>query len=90
MSRVLNLVFFLVFASVATLGGIFVYRNYQELEFMREREAIAAGKLDALRQETQRRVEVLSKLEQDPEYVERIIRSKLNYAKKDEIIFRFE
>ena len=32
----------------------------------------------------------LERLKHDPEYVEKVIRQKLNYAKANEVVFKFE
>ncbi len=88
--RVWNLVFTSVVLAVGSFGGSYLYRNYQELEVMRQREQAAMGDLEELQSKISERTEILRKLEGDPEYVERVIRAKFNYAKKDEVIFRFE
>lgn len=88
--RVLSFSFALALLAVGALGATYLYRNYQELEYMRQKEQIAAVKLAELKAESAARRETLEKLANDARHIERTIRSKLNYGKADETIFRFE
>ena len=88
--RVLNFSFAIVLLAVSALGATYLYRNYQELEFMRQKEQLAAARLAELKAESSTRAQTLDKLQNDARHIERSIRSKLNYGKADETIFRFE
>ncbi len=90
MRRIWNLVFALVVLSAGSFGASYLYRNYQELEVIRAKELAASRELQELRSKTKKRLDTIRKLEEDPEYIERVIRAKLKYARKDEVIFRFE
>lgn len=89
-SRVFNLIFAIGFVAVASAGGISLFQNYQKLQAKRGSFEAAQARLDKLERDIQHKSEALSKLDSDPEYVERVIRQKLNYAKENEVVFRFE
>jgi len=89
-SRVFNLFFVIGFIAVASVGGVSLFQNYQKLQAKQGSYEAAQARLDQLETSVQQKRETLSKLDSDPEYVERVIRQKLNYAKKNEVIFRFE
>ncbi|MCH6257759.1 septum formation initiator family protein [Puniceicoccaceae bacterium K14] len=88
--RIVHYLSVLAFAGIAVYSAASLYENYQELREMEDQEAIAEMKLNELKAESKRRQIVLQKLEDDPEYIERSIRTKLGYAEKDEVVFRFE
>lgn len=90
MSRAVNLIFALAFVLLAVGASVYLYRDYQHLDKQRSEEAELARKLELLEQENQRRERSIVKMEKDSEYVEKVIRDKLNYAKEDEVVFRFE
>jgi len=89
-SRVFNLFFAVGFVVVASVGGISLFQNYQKMEAKRASYEAAQAYLETLELSVLQKREALAKLDSDPEYVERVIRQKLNYAKPDEVIFRFE
>jgi len=89
-SRVFNLFFVLGFAAVAAVGGASLLQNFQKLQAKRGAYEASRARLEALEERIHSKQVALEKLDSDPEYIERVIRQKLNYAKEDEVIFRFE
>ena len=89
-TRILNAVFLLVFLVIAGFSGSFALERYRKLEVMRNSEANAAARLAEMQVATSSKRESLARLNNDPEYVERIIRQKLNFAKAGETVFKFE
>ena len=71
-------------------SGFYFYDARQELNRLRAIEAASRSNLE----ETQARLadeeRTLDRLRNDPHFVEKVIRSKLGYARPDEVIFRFE
>jgi cell division protein FtsB len=60
------------------------------LDNLRSENTVLSKRHDALEDESSKREAQLKSLQGDPEYVESVIRTKLNYAKDGELIFRFE
>lgn len=89
-ARVVNFLFAFLFAAVAVFAGVFLYRDYQHLDYSRKEKALLEQRLAGLQAEANTRSERIAKLNGDPEYIEKVIREKLNYAKPDEVVFRFE
>lgn len=89
-SRVFNLIFAIALVAVASVGGVSLFQNYQKLQAKRGFHEAAQDRLGKLESDIRIKSEALSKLDSEPEYVERVIRQKLNYAKKNEVVFRFE
>ena len=89
-ARLLNLLFLLCLLVVGSFAGTFAYQRYEKLMAARNTEAEAAKQLEALEEKTKERRTSLARLQHDPEYVEKKIRQKLNYAKENEVVFKFE
>ncbi len=89
-TRLLNIFFLLAFLLVGAFAGSYAYQRYEKLEAARSEEALASERLALLQKKTESRRTSLDRLNRDPEYVERIIRQKLNYAKEGEVVFKFE
>ena len=70
--------------------GLVQLERYRKLEVMKNSEAKSAARLMEMQIATSSKRESLARLNHDPEYVERIIRQKLNYAKTGETVFKFE
>lgn len=89
-SRFTNLLFAILFLGLAAFAAVFLYRDYQHLDNLRAENKVLANRHDALVEESAKRDEQVERLQGDPEYIESVIRTKLNYAKDDEVVFRFE
>ena len=63
---------------------------HDEYSQLRQVEAANRRKLAEAKQRLKEQERVLERLRSDPQYVDRVIRKKLGYAKPDEYIYRFE
>ena len=61
-------------------------RQYQNFK---ERENRIEAKLIQARKEFAQKEAYLSRLLDDPEFLERVVRERLGYARPDELLFRF-
>jgi cell division protein FtsB len=73
---------------VISLGGL-VVKNYREFQHFKERESRIEAKLIQARKEFAQKEVYLSRLINDPEFLERVVRERLGYARPDELVFRF-
>lgn len=88
--RVFNILFVLAYVALGVFGLSYLYRENDALRVLEAKEAVAQERLDTFRSEVAQKREDLSRLKDDPEYIEQVIRTKLNYAKENELIYRFE
>ncbi len=88
--RFTNLFFAVLFVGAGVFAAAFLYRDYQHLDNLRAENTVLAKRQEALAKESEKREAQLEDLQGDPEYIESVIRTKLNYAKEGELIFRFE
>ncbi len=89
-TRLLNLFFLIAFLLAGGFAGSDAFKRYQTLEATRGAEAEALAQLAELEAKTGSKRKSLSQMKQDPGYVERMIRQKLNYARPEEIVFKFD
>jgi len=83
---------FVVFAGIVAVGVavfLFVPAFHRRHEMQQELQRLDSEIIRQETQEKQQRQEIES-LKTDPSYVERTARNKLNLAKANEVIFRFE
>jgi len=88
--RLLIALFSILFAGLTAWVVLFFIDTREEYERQRAMEIENRRRLDEAEQQLQRQETILRRLRTDPAYVEKVIRSKLGYAKPDEWIFRFE
>ncbi|MEM9158951.1 MAG: septum formation initiator family protein [Verrucomicrobiota bacterium] len=88
--RVFNILFALAYLALFAFAFTYLYQENDELRVLKERQSQAQEQLDTYREEVATKRDELSRLSNDPEYIEQTIRTKLNYAKDDELVFRFE
>ncbi len=86
------LVIFLVFVfvGVATMLGTVFLQTYREYQTFKQRDNEVTAKLEATRIDLERKEEYLRLVLTDSHFLERVVRSKLGYARPDETIFYFE
>ena len=63
---------------------------HQELTAQRSQEAANRRRLDEAQARLEEQRKYLDRLQHDPDYVAKVIRQQLRYAKPSELIFRFE
>jgi len=69
--------------------GSLLLRTHREYENFRARESRIEQKLIQARKEFDQKEAYLTRLLEDPEFLERIARERLGYARPDELLFRF-
>lgn len=80
----------MVFILASGLVISHVDKRHDKLKATRSAESAAAAQLAKLEAKIEAKKLSLARLNHDPEYVEKVIRQKLNYAKDEEIVFKFE
>lgn len=88
--RFTNLLFTFLFIGAGLFAASFLYRDYQHLDNLRSENIVLSKRHDALVEESTKREQQLEDLQGNSEYIESVIRTKLNFAKEGELIFRFE
>lgn len=69
--------------------GSLVLKTHREYKNFKERENRIEAKLIQARKEFAQKEAYLSRLLDDPEFLERVVRERLGYARPDELLFRF-
>lgn len=82
------------------LGGVLVLviilmstallQTYRQFETMKLRESELVKELETRQNELEHRQEYLRLVVEDPEFIERVVRDKLGFARQGETIFRFD
>ncbi|MFA5058796.1 MAG: septum formation initiator family protein [Opitutaceae bacterium] len=88
--RLIAWIYAVLFIGIGTLSGVFFFRTYQEYAQYQRLEAESRQKLVQAEQKLKDQERVLERLRSDPDYVAKVIRQQLRYAKPSELIFRFE
>lgn len=88
--RLILWIYVVLFVGVGLISGVFFFRTYQEYAQLQRLEAESRQRLAQAEQRLNEQERVLERLRTDPDYVARIIRQQLRYAKPSELIFRFE
>lgn len=73
---------------VIFFGGL-VLKTHREYQNFKARENRIEAKLIQVRKEFARKEAYMSQLIDDPEFLERVVRERLGYARPDELLFRF-
>ena len=89
-TRLLNILFIFGLLAVGCFAGSDAFRRYEKLNAARGAGAEAVENVEVVNSKTDTRKTALERLKHDPEYVEKVIRQKLNYAKANEVVFKFE
>ena len=75
-------------ALVIFLGGL-VLKTHREYQNFKARENRIEAKLIQARKEFVQKEAYMARLIDDPEFLERVVRERLGYARPDELLFRF-
>lgn len=73
---------------IVFFGGLLL-KTHREFENFKERQNRIETKLIQARKEFQQKEIYLSRLLEDPEFLERVVRERLGYSRPDELLFRF-
>lgn len=79
-----------LFVGIAVTSGVFFWQARAEFEQLKLREARSQRRLAEAEARLKEQERIIERLRTDHEYVEKVIRRRLGYAKPDEFIFRFE
>jgi cell division protein FtsB len=83
-----------VLAILLVLGGVYagktIHETQLEVDHFRNDEEKVKGQLDDLKVKLDKNQEFLQRLETDPSFLEYVARERLNYAKPDEFVYRFD
>ena len=74
---------------LAVLFAVVGHQNFKEYGQFREKEIQLGERIAAEKAEYERQRKYYRKLTNDPLFLEAVIRERLGYARKGEIIFRF-
>jgi cell division protein DivIC len=87
--RLIVWIYAMLFVGVGIISGVFFFRTYQEYAQLQRLEAESRQRLAQAEQRLNEQERVLERLRTDPDYVAKVIRLQLRYAKPTELIFRF-
>jgi cell division protein FtsB len=86
-------IFWLILLMIgASLGGLLVFGNrglYHLYQMHQEKDKLVQENL-TIKDENERLVKTIERLQNDQEFIEDVIRKELNYIKKNEIIYQLE
>ncbi len=88
--RLVQIVYLVVFAALAVGSLTFGWQTWREYQRLQEVARVMEERLGVAEQRLADQQEQLRRLQEDPDYVELVIRRRLGYAKPDELIFRFD
>ena len=87
--RALLLIMVGVLVVLAVFLGSLMVQAYREYQNFKSRELRIEAKLTQARKEFEHKEAYLARLLDDPEFLERVVRERLGYARPDEVLFRF-
>ncbi|MGH7997120.1 MAG: FtsB family cell division protein [Opitutaceae bacterium] len=82
-------VYLAIFAALGVAAGLYFVNMREEYTLLQRREAADQHRLDDAEKTLADQERTLDRLRNDPDYVARVIRRNLGYAKPDEAIFHF-
>ena len=82
--------YFVLFLGVGLTSGVYFLQARAEYEQLKQQEAASRRRLEDSMARLREQEKIIERLRNDPAFVEQVIRRRLNYAKPDEFIFRFE
>jgi len=85
--RIIITVYLVIFAGL-TVGAGALFLDARD-EYNQLKRAEAESRLAAAQAQLEEKKKILERLQNDPAYVERILRERLGYAKPGDFIFRF-
>ncbi len=87
--RILLLVMLGVLLILIVFFSSFMVQTYREYKHFKNRQSRIEAKFTQARKEFEQKEVYLARLLEDPEFLERVVRERLGYARPDEVIFRF-
>ncbi len=86
---VLSLFGIVLVMAILSFGVLFL-QSYRELEQFQSRESALEERLSLIREQITQREKYLDLVLHEPNFLERVVRQKLGYARPDDTIYRFE
>ena len=87
--RVLVLMLMGMLCVLVIFFGSLVLKTHREYQNFKARENRIEAKLIQARKEFLQKEAYMARLIDDPEFLERVVRERLGYARPDELLFRF-
>lgn len=88
--RLIVSLYLVLFVGVGVASGVFFWQAREEYLQLKQQEAASRRRLAETEAKLKEQERIIERLRTDPAYVEKVIRRRLQYAKPDEYIFRFE
>ncbi len=82
--------YLVLFVGVGVASGVFFLEAREEYLQLKQHEEASRRRLAETEAKLKEQERIIDRLRHDPVYVEKVIRRRLNYAKPNEFIFRFE
>lgn len=79
-----------LFVAAGAVFTVLLGKTYREYMNIQSREVYYEQRVSEREAQLKEKEDTLYRLRHDPEYVERVIRQRLGYAKPGELVFRFE
>ena len=87
--RILFLMLSVFFLTLIIFFSSLMVKTNREYQHFQLRLARTEAKLNQAKKEFQQKEIYMSKLLEDPEFLERVVRDRLSYSRPDEVIFKF-
>lgn len=84
----LSLISLILIVSVVVFAAL-LQQTHRELRGFQERETAMQKRLDELESQHRAKKTYLATLENNPEFLERVVRERLGYSRADDLIYRF-
>ena len=88
--RFIAAIYVVLFVGVVAASGVYFWQTREEYEQLKQQEAASRRRLAETEAKLREQEKIIERLRNDPAYVEKVIRRRLQYAKPDEFVFRFE
>ncbi len=88
--RVIIGFYWVLFLAGGLTFGVIFRQAWAEYDQIKQQHAASQRRLAEAEAKLREQEKIIERLRTDPAYVEKVIRRRLNYAKPDEFIFRFE
>lgn len=79
-----------LFAAAGVVFSVLLGKTYREYANIKSREAHYEQTVSKREAQLKEKEETLHRLRHDPDFIDRVIRQRLGYAKPGELVFRFE
>lgn len=89
-TRLITAAYVVILAVLGVLAGGLFFDAHAEHRQLKQTEATLAKNLADAEERLREQKVILERLRTDPTYVEKVIRQKLDYARPDQVIFRFK